>query len=326
MVSDGPVSRWNGVDYAAGDERALQSVLLMRSGSGAFAARSGRRPGGADATVSGLTVTVPADAGVIYDASLGGGPWLWALPIPKPMTLDARPAAGTSRRDLIVARIYDVPGDRRELAIETIKGDPGPEPSPKPIPDLSTLLFDITVPSSGALNIVASKTRTVAAGGILPVSTTSERNALPSPHVGLAVWNEQTGALEIYAGGGAWRRHVVGDASWTDMVVGAAYTAGNAFNSYNPASRLVDGEVTLSGGVRINNGNLAIDNVPVRLVEAHRPIRRIFLDAVGSGTARVRLRIEPADHPDDAGRVMLHANPSSATSWVNFDGLTFRKS
>lgn len=323
-MSDGPVSRFNGIEYAAGDERLLQSVLMQRSGAGAFAARSGRRPGAPAAAVSGLDVTVPADGGVIYDDALGGGAFLWALPSPKVVTLDARPPSGTSRRDLIVARIYDVEGNRK-LAIEAIKGVHGPTPSPEPVPSLAMVLYDVTVPASGALGVVASTTRTVASGGILPVETTAERNALPSPHVGLAVWNAQTGVLEIHAGGGVWKRQLTVDAAWTAMIVGAAYTAGNGFNSYDPASLLSGSEVKLSGGVRINSGNLAVDNVPVRLVAAHYPSKRVFLDAVGSGSARVRLRIEPTGH-EDAGRVFLHAAPSATTSWVNFDGLSFRKS
>lgn len=199
MATDGPVSRFNGVEYAGADERLLHAALLQRVGSPAFSARTGRRPGGAAPTVSSLTVTVPADSGVIYDSSLGSGPWLWALPSSKAVTLDERPGAGTSRIDVIVARINDVEG-ARELKIEAVKGEESGSPSKPDLPPLSCEIAAATVPASGAVTLVASTTRTVAAGGILPVATTTERNALPAPHVGLTVYNEQTKALESFDG------------------------------------------------------------------------------------------------------------------------------
>lgn len=199
MATDGPVSRFNSVEYSGSDERLLHAALLQRAGSGAFAARTGRRPGGAAPTASGLTITVPADAGVIYDASLGGGPWLWALPSSKAVTLDERPGPGTSRIDVIVGRINDVEGDRG-LKIEIIKGQEAGAPSKPDLPARSCELLMATVPASGPITLVASTIRTVAAGGILPVATDTERDALPSPHVGFGVYNEQRSRVEFWDG------------------------------------------------------------------------------------------------------------------------------
>lgn len=205
MATDGPVSRWNGVEYSGDDERLLHSALLMRSGSGAFAARSGRRPGGGVPTADGLTITVPADSGVIYDASFGGGPWLWALPAAKAVTLSERPGSGSSRIDVIVARIYNISDPvQRELKIEVVQGAAGSTPSKPTLPPMSAEVATVTVPASGALTIVANTTRTVAAGGVLPVATTAERDALPAPHAGLTVYNEQTSQIEVHDGVGRW--------------------------------------------------------------------------------------------------------------------------
>lgn len=205
MATDGPVSRWNQLFYNASDERLLDSALMMPSGTSAFSARSGRRPGpGLSVTFSDLTATVAPGAGVIYDPTYGaGGPWRFVLPSSKTVTLDARPGTGLSRKDLIVARIYDADssvGTVKELKIEAVKGDASATPSKPALPALSLELGVADVASGGAVSFTPNRARTVAAGGILPVATTAERDALPSPHAGLTVFNEQTGQAEQYDG------------------------------------------------------------------------------------------------------------------------------
>lgn len=203
MVSDGHVSRLNEVEYPAAAERLLDSALLMPAGAGGFSARSGRRPGaGLAVTFSILTATVAPGAGVIYDSDFGaGGPWRFALPVSKSVTLAARPGAGLVRRDLIIARIYDVEG-QRELKIEAVEGDASATPSKPNLPPLSLELGVADVGPSGPVSFVANTARTVAAGGILPVATTAERDGLEAPHDGQTVWNAQAKRLETF------------DASW----------------------------------------------------------------------------------------------------------------
>lgn len=206
MVSDGPVARLNlPVEYAAADERLLDSVLLMPSGAGGFSARSGRRPGGGLAvTFSTLTATVAPGAGVIYDPTFAaGGPWRFVLPVSRSVTLAARPGAGLVRKDLIIARIYDSDsgaGTAKELKIEAVTGTASATPSKPSLPPLSLELGVADVAPSGPVSFVANTARTVAAGGILPVASTTERNDLPAPHAGLVVFNEQTKRLEVFDG------------------------------------------------------------------------------------------------------------------------------
>lgn len=240
MATDGPVSRFNGVDYSGSDERFLHAGLLQRAGSNAFSARTGRRPGSEPPTVSGLTVTVPADGGVIYDPSLGGGPWLWAIPSAKQLTLAERPGVGTSRRDVIVARINDVAG-QREVKYEIREGQASGSPSKPTLLPLSCEIAEIKVPASGPLEVIASTIRTVASGGVLPVATDLEREALPAPHSGLTVFNEQTGRLETRRGDG-WV--AAGEVPW------ASFTPGWLAGSNTPTL----GNGSLTGQWRDNFG------------------------------------------------------------------------
>lgn len=207
MATDGPVSRLNQPFYNASDERLLDSVLMMPSGSSGFSARSGRRPGGGlVVTSSGLDLTVAPGGGVIFDSSFAtGGPWKFALPTSKTVTLAARPGTGLTRKDLLVARIYDADsgaGSAKELKIEAVTGTAAASPSKPALPPLSLEIGTVDVPAAGSVSFTPNTARTVASGGILPVATTTERDALPSPHSGLAVWNEAKGEVEVYNGSG----------------------------------------------------------------------------------------------------------------------------
>lgn len=212
MATDGFASRINGVEYAAVDERRMDSALLMPGpASSPFSARSGRRVNG-----SGLTVsvggspeawTVSPGAGVIYDPAYASqGAWRFEIPSAVSANLPARPGVGQSRIDLIVARIYD-PGalgsGSAEVKIERVNGVSGASPSAPSMPALSIELARLLVPASGTITITQSARRTVAAGGVLPVATTTEMDQLETDGIayrGLVVDNAQTNALYRYDG------------------------------------------------------------------------------------------------------------------------------
>lgn len=317
-MSDGPVSRFNGVDYSGADERLLHAALLQRVGSGAFAARTGRRPGAAAPTASGLTITVPADAGVIYDPSLGGGPWLWALPSSKAVTLDERPGSGTSRIDVIVARIYDIEG-QRELKIEAVKGEASGSPSKPDLPARSCEILTVTVPASGAVSIVASTVRTVAAGGILPVATTTERDALPSPHVGLAVHVEADDALYIQ-GASSWRRYSPEDDSgWVNLTIAAGYQAQSPGIYGTPAVRRLNGIVHFQGAITRTTGSFPasavtlIARVPAGSGPGLRPTTQWEGMAAGSTSVsdpKISILRAADTSSDGAGALRAHVGAS----------------
>lgn len=207
-MPDGHASRFNAVAYAASVERALDTTL-MHSG-GAAAARAGRRPGpGLEVTVGGTpeAATVAPGGGVIVDAT-GGGAYRFMIPAAVVKNLATRPGAGTSRIDLVIARIYDadahVETALREVKIEIVTGTAGASPAVPALPAGSLRLAQLTVPSSGTVSVSKRAQRTAAAGGIVPVADATERDAIAPLYDGLTIFREDTSTIEIRAGG-VWR-------------------------------------------------------------------------------------------------------------------------
>lgn len=241
MATDGAVNRLNGIAYPASDERLLDAPLLMPGPASApFSAFGGRRVNGAGltASVSGSPEawTVTAGAGVIYDSGYASqGAWRFHIPNNITGIMPARPSTGQSRIDLLVARIYDTDvsvGSTREIKVERIGGTAGASPTPPAVPDLSLLLATLTVPATGSITVTPTTTRVVAAGGILPVATTSERDALVTAGVayaGLAVFNTQAGRIETYNGSewdypGRWQTYTPTLTTWpSNSTVTARY-------------------------------------------------------------------------------------------------------
>lgn len=208
-MADGVASRWNGVSYTAQNERRIQGSLLTPAGS--YRGRAGRRPGpGLTLTVGGSpeAATLTAGVGVVNTGSDADGSFTFALNTAT-RNLAARPSAGTSRIDLVIVRILDadIPAlatGLKEVNMEIVTGAPGASPVAPGAPAGSTILFQLTVPASGVVAIQDVSTFAVAAGGVLPVRTTAERNAL-TPYAGLVVFNMETKNTEGYDGT-AWGR------------------------------------------------------------------------------------------------------------------------
>lgn len=212
MATDGYANRINGVDYNAVDERRFDAPLLMPGPTSApFSAKAGRRVNGAGLVVSvggsPEAWTVTQGAGVIYDSAYASqGAWRFEIPNSVSANMPARPGAGTSRIDLIVARIYDtvaIGSGPAEVKVERVNGTAGSTPSAPSLPALSVELARLTVPASGTITVTQSTERTVAAGGILPVPTVAARDKLKTDGIayeGLYVDVASTDSLERYDG------------------------------------------------------------------------------------------------------------------------------
>lgn len=268
MATDGYADRWNGVAYAAADERRMASIDQMPGSAAApFSARGGRRVNGSglNVTVSSTgngSVTVTAGACRVYDANFAsqGG---WDAEFPNtvgPLTLSARPASGQSRIDLVVARIYDADlsvGSVKEAKIEVVTGGPGASPSAPGTPAMSLVLATLTVPSSGTISVTQAGAKTVSAGGVLPVETTSERDDLVTAEVaypGLVVFNAQTQQTEAYTGSGwtgaAW-------AAWSFS--GSGFGTGITFSgAYRQSGKTVTARFRLTTSVNGLTGSATL--------------------------------------------------------------------
>ncbi len=206
-MPDGHVARLNAVEYAAQAERLLDAVLLTPAGS--LQGRAGIRPGGLAVSIGGSpeSVIVAPGVGVINTGSNADGSYRFAIPAAVSKPLGARPSAGTSRIDLVVARVLDadIPAlstTQREVQIEIVTGIPGAAPNAPALPPASLLLKQLTVPASGSIAVGGIVPRTVASGGVLPVASVAERDALPA-YDGLVVYVEAIDDLQVRRDG-AW--------------------------------------------------------------------------------------------------------------------------
>lgn len=262
MATDGKVLRWNNVEYVAVDERRLNAVNLMPAASAApFGSRGGRRVNGAGLAVSvgggPEAWTVTPGAGVIYDTTYSSqGAYPFEIPSAVTATMPARPGSGLSRIDLIVARIYDVDisvGSASEVKIEIVAGTAASSPTAPSVPPLSLVLAALTVPNTGSIVVTANTTRAVAAGGILPVATTAERDALPNPWNGLTVADEQTGLLE-YRMGADWKAlQAVTDTGWENCTLTGSWTGTCKARMLNG---MVEVRFDLTGGSAANSSSI----------------------------------------------------------------------
>lgn len=209
-MPDGIAAWFDQVNYTAADERLLDTVLA--ASGGATLARPGARPGpGLEVTVDSTgngTVTLAPGGGVITDTG-GGGSYPFVIPAAVARTLGTRPSTGQSRIDELVAVIKNVdarPADGiREVVIQLIPGTPGASPVAPTVPTGALKLRRVTVPASGAIALSNPPQRTAAAGGILDVAGTTERDAITPMFDSQVVFREDNDTYEGRANG-EWRR------------------------------------------------------------------------------------------------------------------------
>lgn len=324
MATDGPVSRFNSVAYSAGDERLLDSALLMPGPASApFSARSGRRVNGSGLQVSVAgspeAWTVTPGPGVVYDtANASAGGWRFALRSAKSANLPARPGVGQSRIDYVIARIYDTDvlgAGPREFKIEHVAGGPGSTPSP---PDMSTrplsfILATLNVPNTGPISITQSAARTAAAGGILPVATVAERDALKTDgtaYEGMYVDVASTNSLDRYDG----TNWISGNPGWETLILGNEWVPfGGPYAT--PAIKMDGTKISLRGLIKSG----ATGGIANLFNAAHRPLAdEMFIVQSDVGSARVEVTA--------AGLVQLPSyNAGGGNGFVSLSGISWER-
>lgn len=305
MVTDGYANRINGVEYNGVDERRFDGPLLMPGPAAApFSARSGRRVNGAGLAVSvgggPEAWTVTPGAGVIYDSAYASqGAWRFEIPAAITATLPARPGAGQSRIDLIIARIYDtgaLGSGPAEVKIERVNGNAGGSPSAPSLPALSVELARMTVPASGTISVTQSSRRTVAAGGVLPVSGDADLASLVADgaaYPGLLAYNEQRSRFEGRFAS-TWAAIPSGDTGWMTLPLASGYVnQGTPF----PAVRVIGGVAYFRGAIARSSGSftgptsyavVAAGGVPA----GARPTTDGLYPAVGNATGTPVVRAQ----------------------------------
>jgi hypothetical protein len=182
------------------DRLTIAGLLTPAASVGPITARSGVRPN-ATGSAMGVIQRTPADMFVTVNpgvcfigaASAVGG----AYECHNDATYDVLLASANAtlpRKDLVVARIYDAfddVGSRNEYAIEAITGTPNSAPVVPATPAGALALAQVTVPAAATAiataNIADVRQYTTGLGGLLPVVSQADRDAL-SAYGGLAVW------------------------------------------------------------------------------------------------------------------------------------------
>jgi len=203
--------------YAAKADRIANALELP----GATSARplgsmSGVRVGTPTDTVSvaGSTVTIKTHVGVI-DKHTGAdsGPFRYAVTANETLTLTA-PHATLPRIDLITLRVdapelSDGTGAPAVVAVRTTGTAAGSPVAPAPATTRELTLATVLVPQSGGGSAVVtwSAPYVPAAGGIIPVRNTTERDALQTAYPGttdapLIAWRKDAAKLELNSGSG----------------------------------------------------------------------------------------------------------------------------
>lgn len=208
MTAAGYATRFDTVSYPAAVENLIEAARWHPSS--ALQARPGKRPGpGLEVTHGGTPekATTAAGSGVIVDTTRGGT-YVFVIPTAWDITMPARPGAGTSRIDFVVAQIRDegaLPGDGvREVEVVLVSGTAGASPTAPTIPTGALALARLDVPASGTVAVSKPVQRTVAAGGILPVPDAAGRDAIAQLFDGLTVYREDLHSF-IARVNGNWR-------------------------------------------------------------------------------------------------------------------------
>lgn len=195
--------------YSARAFREAVAGLKMFDGV-ALSGRQGIRPMGGTAanvvTVSGSTITVNLHAGQVSPswASITG---TYDVALTVIETHSLTPADVTNpRKDIVVGRVYDedesANGGLRLYRTEYLVGTPGPSPAEQSVPVGAFKIATIDVPKvgSGSAAVTNNYAFTVAAGGVLPVRSQAERDAISNPGNGLTVHRMDKGWQEHHDG------------------------------------------------------------------------------------------------------------------------------
>jgi hypothetical protein len=191
------------------DARLATGVLAM-AGAGPIQSRSGIKPAGGSpglvqqtGTASSSVLVNAMQATIQATRATSGGPYLATMDAQ--LTLDilsAHPADATNtRNDLVIARQMDIQWSdaTTNFVVQQVVGTPSGSPvDPTPTPGDYVVLARIVIPklsitgtSVTSAMITNLSPWAVAAGGILPVLSQADRDAL-TKCVGLTVWRLDT--------------------------------------------------------------------------------------------------------------------------------------
>ena len=282
----------------------VDMALPLMYGGRNIGARQGIRPGGNpfNLSIAGTALTVQPGVMVFDPAwTSAQGPYWWGMSTAWAGVLQA--ADASTRRDVIVAEILDDnpdanPADAAKLA--QVRYIPGTSVEPA-LAQNQERLWSIEVPPVGAAIATDRRRYTVAAGGILPVSSEAEMDALPAPYFSQVVSRmDLGGALFLYGALGdaenpEWGRISIGAKTLkTDGLteVGNWTVTWSGTLDYPFVDLTVEATRTSPAIVAGSTGNISDENV-VRLPAGFRPRADKEYNS-SNGVGDGSLRIEPS--------------------------------
>lgn len=279
-MADGIAARLNSVAEDAADARSVDAVFLHPGGP--VVARPGRRPGpGLTVTVGGTpeAASVAPGGGIITDTT-GGGSYRFVLPATVSKDLATRPGSGTSRIDLVIARIRNTdihPTDGGlDVIVEVVTGTAAASPVAPTVPAAALQLATLTIPNTGTITVAGAPPRTAAAGGILIVTGTTQRDAISPVWDGIKVYREDTDTFESRVAG-AWTPDGPPDTGWSNL------TGFNTFwpvvSGQTPRVRMIGDQVSIHGSMTRDTAAAAAGGVAsdtgIVLATQYRPSKAI---------------------------------------------------
>lgn len=254
----------DGVAVTAQQERQARAAMYAGSPSRPLGGRSGFRIGTPSTilTATSTTWTLQPFAAMI-DPGFATHQGMYGWSSDAVITGAVTAANGTNpRKDLVYLQVNDSSAGDGSGAINAnigyIAGTPGPTPSAPALPARSFEIGIISVPTSGggSPTVSLNSARFVAAGGIQPVTGTTERDALDK-YDGLTVRRLDLvrRPLEVWDGAG-WFQSDYSEASQAISTFGTGWgaTSGHTPTVHREGNRVhLVGAVTLSSGGQYSN-------------------------------------------------------------------------
>lgn len=241
-------SGWLSPDGQSREDTRLVSLGALTPTS-PVATRSGILPGSSDGqyrisgfTLTGTTGTMSATVSpgrAVVQSTDGRGAYPVALTEYLPLTFTDGNAQ-YDRIDMVVLRVHDHDHDgegRYEATVEIVEGTAAALPTVPTAPGLSLPLYEVRVPAGASAGtngipwstaLTGRRTATVAAGGILPVTTDTTNGAYPGQY------RDLNGQLQRW-NGTAWADYPVLPA-WQSWTPAWTTNSGNATPSYGNAT------------------------------------------------------------------------------------------
>lgn len=232
---------WSNKGLSMREVRVGQAALVTRA-AGTVGARGGLvaqpNPVGPTSPASTRSLVAPCHVAVPR-----AGQGVWIVAVESTIEVDhAAPDSGAARIDLVVARVFDTeagdtipadvaPGTTQSgvAVIEVIAGTPGGGVPAAPAG--SVVLREARMPAGSGSVLAASAYLnegpvTVSRGGVLPVHTQAEQDAVGG-YEGLTVLRRDTGNIEVIWDG-LWRRIATlrGRSAWTPTLRGGGTVVG----------------------------------------------------------------------------------------------------